>query len=230
MRTTLRMSERKFNQENWKPLVLPLGLVLVVIFSGLFVLKPKIKEIFLLRNDNAEKRKKAVLLEAKAETLERLSASAIKEKLDLALETLPTEVNLPLLWFTLEQTAIRHSLEMRAFSSGDLDISKDSFECTLPGSKDNLGTFFADLERVLPLLGIEEIVLSSSEGKLEAKFVLKSFVLALEEKIELGEKIGLLTEEEEKILTDLNQFSLLALPSSQPPPSTDGLRGNPFFF
>lgn len=224
------MSERKFNQENLKLLALPLGLTLVVIFSGLFILKPKIKEIFLLRNDNEGKSAKVVLLETKAETLERLSASTIKEELDLALKALPTEVDLPALWSTLEQTTTRHSLGILAFSSSDFDISQGSFECTVMGTKDNLGAFFIDLEKSLPLLSIEEIVLSNSEGSLKAKFILKSFILALEEKIEPGEEISLLTGEEEKVLENLNQFSSAALPLSEPASSGNGGRGDPFFF
>lgn len=224
------MPEAKIDQEVVRQLRLPLALVLFVFIGGLLVSAPKVREIFLLRKENDRQKKEVALLEKKVETLESLSTSEVKEQLELVLKALPVETNLPWLLAVTEQIAARHSLELKKFSLGGQDVTKSSFDGTLVGTQDNLKAFFSDLASTLPLLTVEEINLKAEGGTFKADFTLETFILSVEEKIVPSEEVCLLTKEEEKVLENLVQFSLIELPSPQALPSAAGGRSDPFFF
>lgn len=207
----------------------PLVVVLITFFLGLLVLVPTGKEVLFLRSENNKQKKKAEALEAKAETLEEIPVSDLKEKIEFTFKILPAEDNFPLLFSTLGQVATRHSLELREFSLTEQKAGKSFFNSTVVGSRSNLEAFFNDLVSTLPLLAVGEINLQGENESLEAGFTLESFILTTEEKLEPPEQVELLTEKEKEVLKDLEQFSFMEPFSLETLPSTGSGRGDPFF-
>lgn len=224
------MPKQNIDREILRKLGWPLAMALVVLFVGLLVLIPRIKEIFYLRAENDKQKKKLVVLETKAEIIESLLTSNLKERLEFTFKALPAENNLPLFFNTLEQIAARHSLELREFSTSKSASSNGSFKCLVAGQRGNLETFFTELDHVLPLLAVQEIKLENDGESLKASFVLKSFTLAVEDKIELPEEVNLLNDKEEKVLQELADFTSVDFPAVLPSPSAGGGRQDPFSF
>jgi len=219
------MQGQKISLNNLKALVLPIGFLVFTFVFGFIVVLPKAKEIFVLRTKMEKQKEEMIILERKVKTLNELSNTDLKNKLELSLKALPTQINAPLMLSMMEQLASQNNLDLKDFSLGDDFV----FECVFEGDKNNFESFFTNLEKSLPIVAVQEIKLTDVDDKFQVEFSLKTFSLDIEEKIKLPEKISLLSEGSATTLEELEKFIFFTLPTSGVPVSaTDSRRTNPF--
>jgi hypothetical protein len=181
------------------------------------------REIARLRQENEQLKSQLGEEKMKAEVLERLSGSDLKQRLELSLKALPPEVDFPVVLSVIEQIATSSSLTVEGVSFGKESL----LSLVLSGSQDGLKAFFTNLDKALPLLSVEEVNLKAFPGKLQAEITLKPYSLPIDQKINLPQKISFILPEEEKTLEKLSQF-FSSPPSALEAPSAQG-RINPFF-
>lgn len=220
---------KDLGRETAEYLGLPAAIFLIVFVGGLWLLVPKTRETFHLRKENIVQMKKAQAMEAKAETLEQLSVSGLKEKLEFVFKILPAKDDPSLLLTTIEQMVFRNSLRLIKISGSVGESGEGSFACTIIGEEKNLNAFFKELDKTLPLMSVSHLTLRWSDPRSVADFTLTTHSLALSEKIKPSEKVRLLGKKEEEILEELKDYTSAQGPSFELEPSGGG-RDNPFFF
>jgi len=219
------MRRQKVSLNNLKTLILPIGFLVFTFVFGFMVVLPKAKEIFVLRTKMEKQKEEMITLERKIETLDELSNTDLKNKFELSLKALPTQINVPLMLSMMEQLAGQNDLDLKGLSLGDDYV----FEYVLEGEKNNFEIFFTSLDKSLPIVAVQEIKLTDVDDKLQAEFSLKTFSLDVEGEIKLSEKISLLSEREAVMLEELEEFTFFTLPTSGAPVSAaSGGRINPF--
>jgi len=183
------MQRQKISLNDFKTLVLPIGFLVFTFVFGFIVVLPKAKEIFVLRTKMEKQKEEMLALERKIGTLDELSGTDLKNKFEVSLKALPTQINVPLMLLMMEQLAGQNDLDLKDFSLGNDFV----FECVFEGGKNNFESFFTSLDKSLPIVAVQEIKLTDIDDKLQAKFSLKTFFLDVEEEIKLPEKISLLS-------------------------------------
>lgn len=230
--------------EKHKKLLWSVFLFLVVMVIGLVFLKPKITDIFQLRQQIAKDKNTLAQLTQKIDALEGLDNKELETKAEKTLKALPSEKNVAGLLATLKILGQETEVELKSIQVSPGELSTRSaqisgnqsglpllgFKLTASGNQKNIRNFFDRLETILPLMRISTINLAQSEGELvEAKLELDSFYLLLP--FELGPievPLATITQQEEKAYQELTRFKIVE--KMEDLPLIPSGKENPFTF
>jgi len=172
--------------------------ILLVLFFGLFAIKPSLLTLGQLLKELQEKQKINQALEEKIEILQQLKTvyTEASSYLPLADQALPAQAELKQLVCQLNFLAAAYGLKLESVSLAEFDLLTDSssekgaevknlkFKISALGSFNGLKNFLADLEKLNRLVQVDSVVLSgeNKEAQTELRLNLEGKVFWLEKK------------------------------------------------
>lgn len=209
--------------KNYKSLLWPGIIFLVVAIIGLAFLKPKITGIFQLRKQIAKDKNTLAQLTQKINALEGLDEKELEIKTEKVLKALPSEKNIAGLLYTLKILSQETEVGLKDIqvSPGELSTRSAqpetksesglpllSFSLIVEGESEKARNFFDRIETIMPLMKIRGIGMAQSdEGVVEANLELATFFLLLPKELGVIENpLALITLQEEKAYQELTRF------------------------
>ncbi|HUS59766.1 MAG TPA: hypothetical protein VMX76_00050 [Nevskiaceae bacterium] len=209
--------------KNYKSLLWPGIIFLVVAIIGLAFLKPKITGIFQLRKQIAKDKNTLAQLTQKINALEGLDEKELEIKIEKVLKALPSEKNIAGLLYTLKILSQETEVGLKDIqvSPGELSTRSAqpetksesglpllSFSLIVEGESEKARNFFDRIETIMPLMKIRGIGMAQSdEGVVEANLELATFFLLLPKELGVIENpLALITLQEEKAYQELTRF------------------------
>ena len=209
--------------KNYKSLLWPGIIFLVVAVIGLAFLKPKITGIFQLRKQIAKDKNTLAQLTQKINALEGLDEKELEIKIEKVLKALPSEKNIAGLLYTLKILSQETEVGLKDIqvSPGELSTRSAqpetksesglpllSFSLIVEGESEKARNFFDRIETIMPLMKIRGIGMAQSdEGVVEANLELATFFLLLPKELGVIENpLALITLQEEKAYQELTRF------------------------
>lgn len=231
--------ERKSNSPTY---LVSLIIIAGVIFSSLFVLRPKVEEIFQLRNEETVLREKLAKLTKKLNTLRGLDQKELENRASTALKTLPAELDPSYTLFIVRTLANDAGIEIEDISFSSFSTATDtsklkksktaglpSLELTFNGSGglDQYQSFLEKIKGTIPLIRAIKVAADTREGwQMEAKINFEAYFLPLPTTLGEAEKpIEVINDKEEKIYQEILKFT--PLPQEELPLVPAG-KENPF--
>lgn len=206
------------------------GFVLtLVVLVSLFWLRPKLMAIVKANRDLTVSRKTLAELTKKVTTLEGLSKPELTDKVDLVLQVLPSEKDVPTTISILKRVALNNGLLINelsipevgeiASSSAEAKTSKNvkedilpslSVKLTLVGQREKIIDFFKQVETTAPLMKVSGLSISQkNEGTDESLIEVRTYFLPLPKTIgKLEQAVVPVTSQEEKIFNELASFKI----------------------
>lgn len=229
--------------EKLRPLFTPGLIVLLILVSGLLLVRPKINEILSARKNLKKEEKRLAQLTAKVAALEGLDQTELSEKADITAKALPSEKDLPLLLSSLKTLSAKNNIELQNIqvNPGELatvsaEGKKDkldflSFEIIAAGQMADFREFLIQLAKTAPLMRGESVVIDTEETgegfqadlSLEAPFLPPPVTLGVTET-----PISQITPEEEKTYQKLARLDFYLVEEELPPVPAG--KENPFAF
>ena len=203
--------------------------LMLVVLVSLFWLRPKVMAIVKANRDLTTSRKTLAELTKKVTTLEGLSKPELTDKVDLVLQVLPSEKDVPITISTLKRVALNNNLVVSelsipevgeiASSSAETKTSKNvkedilpslSVKLTLVGQRERIISFFKEVETTAPLMKVNGLAISQkAEGLDEALIDVRTYFLPFPKTIgKLEQSISPVTTQEEKVFNELSNFKL----------------------
>lgn len=214
--------------------LLPVVIMGVILSAGFLVVIPKTKQAWELRQANIANLRKLVLLEEKSKLLANLPLSEISKATETVLKAFPVENDPSYFLSVLQQYASKHNLVLQGFSLGKEQLTTESeadyliIKANLTGSAENMALFFGQADQILPLIGVEDVVLEGDEEAIQANVVVKFFSRSLKEKYVLGDRLLPLSDDEKNVIETLSQYWQATKAIISPSPLLDR-RSDPFF-
>lgn len=210
---------------------------LVVFFSFLGFLRPKIANVFQLQKKISQDKKKLTLLTQKLAMLEGLDEGEILTKSQLSLKALPPEKDIAAILFVLKTLSFQTEVTLRqiGLEPGELSSSKKelsflTLSLKASGEEERIRTFLEKIELALPLMRIEKISITPKESFLvEADIGLNVFFFPVSEVLGSVETpLPIISPREEQVYQELAKFNSYLI--EEIPSSTAVGRENPFSF
>ena len=220
----------------FKAILLPVLVLLIVVFASLFFLRPKVSEIFKLRDSLAKNKESLARLTQKLASLEGLSQTELTAKTKTVTKVLPIEKDVPLILATLKTLATQTGVDLVEIKAEPGELSTDSdrlsflaFELGFGGERNKLKDLLKEIEQVVPLMRIEEVVFFQSESLVEMSLNLNALFLPLPEKLaSIETPVALLVPQEEKTYQELVEFKSVSVSTGLP--LVPSGKENPFAF
>jgi len=222
-----------------RPFLIPGAIAIFILISGLFLIRPRLNEIFLIRKNLKREEKRLSQLTAKTAALEGLDQVELSEKAEVAAKALPGEKNLPLLLSVIKDAAVNNNIELRSLQvkPGELatpsaqerkeELPSLSFTIMVSGQMSDFKEFLAQLSKTAPLARSENIALEEIDG--EAGLVLDFPFLRPPESLGLPEKpLSQITNEEEEVYQQLARLDFFLIQEEFP--LVPAGKENPFAF
>lgn len=175
-----------------KDFLLPIISVAVMLVLGLFVLFPKIGEIFSLSAETKTQSEKISSLSQKLADLQTLSEGELFDSANLLLEALPVQKDFYKVLNVIKKSASDNNVLLESFnltagvvstsSSSPTDNQSIKFSLTFSSSFSDLKGFLKSVDNSLPIIFVDSLKLSSpvssiSAGmQVEGKMTLSSFI------------------------------------------------------
>lgn len=216
-----------------------LALGILVVLLGVFIVWPKIQDINKARLNLESNEKYLEKLQTKLADLQSLNEFELTERHNLSIRAIP-EIKNPLgTLISFRSLATEQGIEIEEISvtvgqissesavTKDGGLSKINFKIKVVGSKSSMLSFFKKIEESLPLITADNVKISLSGENAGSQFNLSSYYLSYPEILgKIDEPVKKLTADEEKILSQIKDFSYV-------PPTTftpsEG-RSDPFSF
>ncbi len=218
--------------------LIPLILVILMLVSGIMILKPKTEEIFALRRDLSRQKAELAQLTQKLAILEGYDQEELKYRAERMLRVLPAEKNGPLVLAMVRSLAGDHNLELVSMTIEIGEISTESAQTKEPlpsleigasvtGSLDDLANFLNALESSAPIMRLRGLSISREGETIDSNIVLSTYYLNVPKDIgKPSRRINLITQEEEKVYQELSRYQLPAVGTELPRVSSG--KENPF--
>jgi len=208
----------------YKPFILPLVILCLVVFSGLFLLKPKINQILDVRRNLSSQKTKLAQLTTKVAALQGLDEVELEERTKVLLGVLPSQKDLPGALVTIKSITSVAGLELRGIQVEPGEISTESaqteptkkynlpfleFKITVGGNRTQFGDFLTKLVLTAPLMQVTTAEITQADGgAIEADLKLDAFFLPLPSTLGAVEKpLASITPQEEGIYQQLSRIS-----------------------
>jgi len=228
----------------FREFLFPLIVIVLIVLSGVLVVKPKLGEILKVRGELGKQKDELAQLSQKMAILQGYDRSELEARANQIVKVLPIDKNGPLIFASLRSLASENDLEIHGLDvqigeisteSGKIQTkgNKESFpsltiSLSVSGDRGDLYEFFKSVESISPLMRIRQISLNQEEDIFESKLELETYYLASPEFIGKADRtiIPISSEEEEvyqKIkgyLTVLSQTSLPLMTSGKENPFT----------
>ncbi|HUV43031.1 MAG TPA: type 4a pilus biogenesis protein PilO [Patescibacteria group bacterium] len=228
----------------FREFLFPLIVIVLIVLSGVLVVKPKLGEILKVRGELGKQKDELAQLSQKMAILQGYDRSELEARANQIVKVLPIDKNGPLIFASLRSLASENDLEIHGLDvqigeisteSGKIQTkgNKESFpsltiSLSVSGDRGDLYEFFKSVESISPLMRIRQISLNQEEDIFESKLELETYYLASPEFIGKADRtiIPISSEEEEvyqKIkgyLTVLSQTSLPLITSGKENPFT----------
>ncbi len=236
-------------QEKLKLFIVPVIAALLSAGILLFVVKPKVGEIFQLRAQVREKEKEVELLAAKVDELEKLDVRDLEAKAKLLNRAIPVDKDVPGAVIGLERLLGEAGLSINSISLSPGEVATEAAEFgKLEISLDVMGTysqlinFIKNINKSLRLFSIRNLKVkvltetSLTDPDVSAGFTILTYFAPVPKSAgeNLTKPLPVITNEEEQLLIKLSEFrsvSDVLIPTSgpanspieslpQPPPAT----------
>jgi len=204
-----------------------LFLIGLIVFSGIIFLYPKLTEAIRMRKEVDEAREKLAKLTLKATFLEGVDEYELTAKTRFLFEALPAEGDTMVPLAVLRILASQFNLqiqEVRADLGGKEagGLYSVAFSLKMTGDRKSVGDFIEKIGTTLPLMTVEDVNISLSEGSSRATVKIKAFFLGLPKEMEAVESpLPLITSGEEKSYQRVSGFTSI-LPKENPPSAPTG--------
>lgn len=237
------MKEEKTDLNKYRAFLFPGIAVVLIILSGMLVLKPKINDLSKLKKDITSQKEELSRLSQKVAVLESYDRNELKRRTDQVLKVLPAEKDAPLIMAALRQLINDHDLELKSLDIGVGEISTESakqigikkavpaldLELSLVGVLDDLYEFLNALDSITPLIEVDELQVGREGLAVEAGMELSSYyLLGSEDSGKIDRQIVAITPEEEKIYQEISFYK--PVPGSMDLPEVSSGRENPFVY
>lgn len=240
----LELKKPLFGGQSRRSLVSVLIIILVVV-SALFLVKPKVSEILEARKAIKKEREKLAQLTQKEALLASLNEVELIQRANLTLAVLPVEKEVPLVLSSLKVLTIESGLTLGPIgvnpgkiSTGSAEISPPkaevlpsyAFSLQAQGNTDQIKTFIEKVEQITPLLQVKSLSVSQEETDLASvDLVISAFFLSLPEKVgPVDQPLLLLTQAEEEMLKKISSYQSVLTGEALPFVPTG--KANPFAF
>lgn len=216
---------------NNKEFILPGVLFILIIIITIFVLIPKIKEIFAIKSEITAQKNEIQQLSAKLSDLQTLSEAELFDSSNLLLNALPSQKDFYLVLSSIRKVFLDNSSNLESFdfspglistegasnneaanqNSGTIRIKLD-----FSASPDNLVNLILSLEKTLPLIEVtsikfDSISSASSSGSVQdwkGQMGISSFSLPLPKVLgSLNSPLPKITSQDKKVIEELKLFS-----------------------
>jgi Tfp pilus assembly protein PilO len=218
-----------------KEIFIQFFLILVIIFTGVKFLFPKIQESFQMRHKIKDEKERLTKLTQKAAFLESLDEYELTSKTEFLLKVLPPEEDIFIPLSTLKSLVSQFSdiqiKEMKIDLGNEKaagQLSSIGFSLKIVGSKENIVNFIDKVKTVYPLMRVNEISISLKEEELPSALIkIDTFFLGSPKEIgKVEAPLSLITSGEEKIYKEVS--SLNSPLQEETIPSFSGGKENPF--
>lgn len=234
---------KKIEFGKYKNLLFPVLVVILILFSVITILKPKIDELFKLRKNISKQKEELALLSQKVAILESYDQNELKTRVNQIAKVLPAEKNGPLGLVIFRSLTSEHNLLL---DSLDINVGELSTESAKPktkeevlpsleininisGSLDDFYNFLADVEQTTPITKINQVSMSREGNTVEGKVTLSSYYLNLPKDIgKTTREIIPITLEEEKVFQQVIRFK--SAPAGETLPLVTSGKENPFVY
>jgi hypothetical protein len=226
-----------------KVYLVPIFIIFIALYAGIFFIYPAVGQIMLVRDGNALLEERRGKLAAKAEILSAVSETQLKNDLAAAEISLPTDKNASGIIFGLESLAASAGAKLTSFSTvvGKLatnsatplmetapETEKEfpfgvrymSVETTVFGDYDKIKVFMDNLMPVNRLLGVDNVKIDATGGKLMLMVFYQPLLKSLGD---IATPVEAITPAEQIFLSQTAQYGLatpqlIDLPSGKPNP------------
>ncbi|OGV89695.1 hypothetical protein A2Z41_02455 [Microgenomates group bacterium RBG_19FT_COMBO_39_10] len=229
----------------FREFLFPLIVVVLIILSGVLVVKPKLGEILKARGELGKQKDELAQLSQKIAILQGYDRSELEARANQVVKVLPVDKNGPLIFASLRSLANENDLEISGLdvqigeiSTGSGKIQTKGNKETFPsltislsvsGDRGDLYKFFKSVESISPLMRIKQISLDQEEDVLESKLELETYYLASPEFIGKADRTIIPTSpEEEEVYQEIKGYQA-ALSQTSLPMMTSG-KENPFTY
>lgn len=226
------------NLSQYRNYLIPIVLVVLMLISGVMILKPKAEEVFGLRGDLSRQKIELAQLTQKLAILEGYDQEELKYRAERMLRVLPTEKNGPLVLAVVRSLVGDHNLELVSLTVEIGEISTESAQSKEPlpslevsasvtGSLDDLGSFLNALESATPIMRVKGLSISREGKTVESNISLSTYYLSVPKDIgKPSRRINIITQEEEEVYQELSRYQLPAVGKELP--SVSSGKENPF--
>lgn len=224
---------------------IPGAIVVFILASALFLIRPRASEIFLIQKNLEKEEKRLAQLTAKTAALEGLDQVELSEKVEIAARALLSEKNLPLLISVIKNLAAKNNIELRSLQvdPGELEpvpvkgneekLPSLSFKITVSGKIADFKEFLTQLHKIAPLMRVQSIAVDTErvEGSLQVSLPLEVPFLPPPTVLGLPEKpLTQITREEETVWQKLTQLNFAFITVTEEMPAVPAGKENPFAF
>jgi len=218
----------KLNIKDFKPFLIPGIIVLLILMMTVFVLRPKVILILKARNQLMTDKKTLMSLTQKLATLEGLAKVEFADKVDVALDVLPSEKDVPNNLFVLKKIALDNGLIVSNIVVSDLgEIATVSSEqktskgeiipfftlnITVIGESSLIKNFISQIESTAPLMRVKRVSAMRKRTDIpEISLEIQAFFLPFPKTIGKPEQqLVAINSEEEKIFELISSFNFLS--------------------
>ncbi|MGB9911065.1 MAG: type 4a pilus biogenesis protein PilO [Microgenomates group bacterium] len=188
-------------------------IVFLMVFSFLFLIKPKITQILEIRKKIENDKKTLKFLTEKTFLLESLNEADLISRSEKILKVLPEEINLPLVLGNIRAIANNEGVNISRINVNLTSDKKEElkvigFDLTIQGNKEGIKNFLKEIEESAPLMDIKSLRIEVVDKNEEVNLKLDTYYLTLPKTLgKIDAPVVLLTEQEEKLYQDLSRFS-----------------------
>lgn len=214
----------KINLNNYKPFLMP-GIILLLILVVTFtVFKPRFTLILKSQRQLASDRKILAGLTTKLATLEGLAKVEFNDKVNVALNVLPSYKDVPRNLLVIKKTALNNDLIIIDIAISDVgEIATASakqkggkgevlpfftINLTVNGEKERIKNFISQIEMTAPLTKVKKVSIMKRKSELpETNLEIQAFFLAFPQTLGKPEQqLVAITSSEEKVFKRINEF------------------------
>jgi hypothetical protein len=239
----LKFKPSSLNLDKFRPFLVPVLIVVVIVLSGLFLVKPWIGKAFEVQENLRKEGKRLSQLTEKTSALESLSQTDLAKRADAAAKALPSEKDLSLFLVTLRTLATRNNLEIVSLQVSPGEIASASAEANqeaLPllsfqvkagGYMNDLLEFLDQAAHSAPIIVVQGMDVEGLDlgGRFELSLVIDFPFLPLPTSLGRPEKaLPQTTSQEEEIYQKLAQLEFLL--GKEVLPLVPSGKENPFAF
>jgi len=224
----------KIDNKDYKTFLIPGIIILLILIITVFVLKPRFSLTVENRNRLLADKKLLAGLTSKLATLEGLAEVEFSDKVDVVLNVLPSEKDVPRNLSVVKKIALNNSLLVSDISISDIgEIATTSSKqkvvkgSVLPfftldiktiGSRELIKNFIKQLESTAPLMKITSVSISQKKADVtETSLEIQAFFLPFPKTIGKPEQqLVPITSEEDKTFEKINGFAFFTDEESLP--------------
>lgn len=235
--------ERLTDLGKYRDFLFPGMAIVLILFSFLVILKPRLTDLFQLRRDLGKQKEELARLSQKVAVLEGYDQNELQIRSEQVLKVLPTEKDAPFVLATVRGLTSRHNLELESLTIEVGEISTESaqtktkekalpsldLQLSVAGSLNDFYDFLSALESTTPIMRINQVDFSRQGTTVEDQIQLSSYYLMVPKTIgKTDRQIIPLTSKEETIYQELSQYK--SAPTGETLPLVGSGKENPFAF